>query len=101
MFLEKKFILLFLLFLVMAAILNSWPDPILQFLNLGVHAKIQPKISSSSREEVDFVIFAIFSNSGHLDPMLQIWDPGVWSCFMWNLTTMGAMVLEKKLFKVI
>ena len=30
------------------------------------HAKIQPKISSGSREKVDFVIFAIFSNGGHL-----------------------------------
>ena len=29
MVLEKKFILLFLLFLVMVAILDSWPDPIL------------------------------------------------------------------------
>ena len=29
MVLEEKFILLFLLFLVTAAILNSWPDPIL------------------------------------------------------------------------
>ena len=60
MVLEKKFILLFLLFLVMAAILDSWPDPILQF-----------------------------------------WNPGVWSCFMWNLTTIGAMVLEKKLSEVV
>ena len=30
------------------------------------HAKIQPKISSGSGEKVDFVIFAIFSNGGHL-----------------------------------
>ena len=29
MVLEKKFILLFLLFSVMVAILDSWPDPIL------------------------------------------------------------------------
>ena len=30
------------------------------------HAKIQPKILSGSGEAVDFVIFAIFSNGGHL-----------------------------------
>ena len=30
------------------------------------HAKIQPKISSGSGEKVDFFIFAIFSNGGHL-----------------------------------
>ena len=30
------------------------------------HAKIQPKISGGSGEKVDFVIFAIFSNGGHL-----------------------------------
>ena len=59
MVLEKKLILLFLLFLVTVAILDSWPDPILQFWNLGVY-----------------------------------------SCLMWNLTTTGAMVLEK-LFKVV
>ena len=31
-----------------------------------LHPKIQPKISSGSEEEVDFVILAIFSNGGHL-----------------------------------
>ena len=35
-------------------------------VSLIFHAKIQTKISSGSGEEVDFVIFAIFSNSGHL-----------------------------------
>ena len=30
------------------------------------HAKIKPKISCDSGEEIDFVIFAIFSNGGHL-----------------------------------
>ena len=30
------------------------------------HAKIQPKISSGYGEEVDFVVFAFFSNSGYL-----------------------------------
>ena len=30
------------------------------------HAKIQPKIFSGAGEEVDFVVFAISSNSGHL-----------------------------------
>ena len=43
---------------------------IFKFLNtyvlLIVHAKIQPKISSGSGEEVDFVISAFFSNGGHL-----------------------------------
>ena len=34
MVLEKRFILLFLLFLVMAVILDSWLDPVLQFWNL-------------------------------------------------------------------
>ena len=58
--LEKKFILLFLLFLVTAAILDIQPDTI-----------------------------------------LQCWDPGVRSCFMWNLTTIGAIVLKKKLFEVV
>ena len=56
--LEKKFILLFLLFLVTAAILDFQPDPILQF-----------------------------------------WDPGVRSCSMWNLRTMGPVVLQKKMFE--
>ena len=60
MVLEKKFILLFLLFSVMTAILDPWPDLVLQFWNLGV-----------------------------------------WSCFMQNFTTIGAMVLEKKLFEVV
>ena len=36
------------------------------YITLIFHAKIQPKISSGSGEEVDFVIFAIFSNSGQL-----------------------------------
>ena len=56
--LEKIF--LYLLFLVMVAILDPQPDPILQFCN-----------------------------------------PGVSSRFMWNLTTIGAVVLEKKLFEVV
>ena len=34
------------------------------YVSLIFHAKIQPKISSGSAE-VYFVIFAIFSNSGH------------------------------------
>ena len=34
--------------------------------SIDIHAKIQPKISSGSAGEVDFVVFAIFSNSGHL-----------------------------------
>ena len=54
----EKLILLFLLFSVTVAILDSWPDPILQF-----------------------------------------WNPGVWSWFEWNLPTIGEMVLEKKLFE--
>ena len=38
------------------------------YVPLIFHAKIQPKISSGSGDEVDFVIFAIFaiSNKGHL-----------------------------------
>ena len=60
MVLENKLILLFLLFLVIAAILDSWPDQILQF-----------------------------------------WNPGVWSCLMWNLTIIGATILQKKLFEVV
>ena len=36
------------------------------YVLLILHAKIQPKISSGSGEEVDFVLFAIFCNSGHL-----------------------------------
>ena len=36
------------------------------YVSLIFHAKIQPKISSGSGEKVDFVIFAIFSNGGHL-----------------------------------
>ena len=35
------------------------------YLPLIFHAKIQPKIFSSSGEKVDFVNFAIFSNGGH------------------------------------
>ena len=31
------------------------------------------------------------------DLILQFRNPGVWSCFMWVLTTIGAGVLEKKL----
>ena len=34
--------------------------------SIDIHATIQPKISSGSGEKVDFVIFAIFSNGGHL-----------------------------------
>ena len=36
------------------------------YVSLIFHAKFQPKISRSSGEEVYFVIFAIFSNRGHL-----------------------------------
>ena len=36
------------------------------YVPLIFHAKIQPKILSGSGENVDFVIFAIFSNGGHL-----------------------------------
>ena len=36
------------------------------YVPLVFQAKIQPKISSGSGEKVDFVIFAIFSNGGHL-----------------------------------
>ena len=61
MVLEKELILMVLLFLVMAAILDSWPNPNLQF-----------------------------------------WNPGVWSYFKWNLTTIASVVLEKKkLFEVV
>ena len=35
--------------------------------SLIFHAKIQPKISSGSGEEADFVIFAIFSSRAILD----------------------------------
>ena len=36
------------------------------YVPLIFHAKIQPKIPSGSGEEVDFVVFALFSNGGHL-----------------------------------
>ena len=36
------------------------------YVHLIFHAKIQPKISRGSGEKVNFVIFAIFSNGGHL-----------------------------------
>ena len=36
------------------------------YVPLIFHAKIQPEISSGFGEIVDFVIFAIFSNTGHL-----------------------------------
>ena len=36
------------------------------YVSLIFHAQIQPKISCGSGEEVDFVVFAIFSNSGQL-----------------------------------
>ena len=36
------------------------------YFPLIFHAKIQPKIFSGSGEKVDFIIFAIFSNGGHL-----------------------------------
>ena len=36
------------------------------YVPLTFNAKIQPKISSGSGEKVDFVIFANFSNGGHL-----------------------------------
>ena len=35
-------------------------------VSLILHAKTQPKISSGSEEEVDFIVFAIFSNGGQL-----------------------------------
>ena len=49
----------------------SWPSCfIFTILNTYVplifHAKILAKIFSGSGEKVDFVIFAIFSNGGHL-----------------------------------
>ena len=37
------------------------------YVPLIFHAKIQPKISSGSGEEVDFVIFAILVTSAILD----------------------------------
>ena len=36
------------------------------YVSLIFHAKIQPQIACGSGEEVDFVVFAIYSNSGHL-----------------------------------
>ena len=39
---------------------------LITYVSLIFHAKIQPKISSGSGEEVDFVVVAIFSNGGHL-----------------------------------
>ena len=36
------------------------------YVSLILRTKIQAKISSSSGEIVDFVVFAIFSNGGHL-----------------------------------
>ena len=39
---------------------------LITYVSLIFHSKIQPKISGSSGEEVDFVVFAVFSNSGHL-----------------------------------
>ena len=36
------------------------------FVPLIFHAKIQPRIFSGSGEKFGFVIFAIFSNGGHL-----------------------------------
>ena len=42
------------------------------YISLIFHAKLQPKISSGSGEEVDFVVFAIFSNSGHLGYSTQL-----------------------------
>ena len=36
------------------------------YVSLIFHPTILPKISSGSEEEVDFVVFAIFNNSGHL-----------------------------------
>ena len=36
------------------------------YVSLIFHAKIKPKISCGSGDEVDFVVFAIFSNSGRL-----------------------------------
>ena len=41
---------------------NFWGFSFLLF-----HTKIQPKMSSGSGEKADFVIFAIFSNGGHLE----------------------------------
>ena len=36
------------------------------YVSLIFHAKIQPKISSGSGDEVYFVVIANFSNGGHL-----------------------------------
>ena len=52
-----------------------------------------------------FVVFAILVMVAILDtlpdPILQFWDPAAWSCLMWNLITIGALVFKSclKLFK--
>ena len=57
----------------MLPLVGDLPSPLMAIfiiLNTNVplifHSIIQPKISSGSGVEVDLVIFAIFSNSGHL-----------------------------------
>ena len=52
---DKTMLLIFFIFIILST-----------YVSLIFQAKIQPKISSGSGEEVYFVVFAIFSNSGHL-----------------------------------
>ena len=46
---------------------------------------------------------AIFSNSHHIDSrqawILSFWSPAALSCYMWNLSTMGAVVSDNKSFE--
>ena len=72
-------------------------------VQLMLYSKFQPKISSGSGEKVDFKGLAIFSNSGHFysppGSILSFRSPAASSCSMWNLRTMGAVVLEDKSFE--
>ena len=52
------------------------------------------------------LFFAVFSNGSHLGfstwlNFIILKNPGVWSCFVLNLATIGAVVLGKKLFKLV
>ena len=52
------------------------------YVPLIFHAKTQPKISNGSGGEVDFIIFAIFSNGSHLG----YWIPNFTILRPWSQT---------------
>ena len=75
------------------------------YVSLIFHAKVQPKIFSGSREEVDSVIFAIFCNRSRLgySTLFDFTILKLWSLIMLHVKFNNNWCndSEKRLFEVV